>query len=85
MRNIFTMREQAAVSSGIRAGGIRVEPVRVDTISAFRGQGKGDGTQRLLAERKADQMQEESRAAVQNLRVLDTFLASWNYAAGVKP
>ncbi len=35
-------------------GAIRVVPVRANAIEAFRGQGKGGATQRLLAQRKKD-------------------------------
>ena len=35
-------------------GDIRVVPVRANPIEAFRGQGKGGSTARLLASRKQD-------------------------------
>ncbi len=35
-------------------GSIRVVPVRANPIDAFRGQGKGGATARLLATRKQD-------------------------------
>ena len=35
-------------------GSIRVVPVRANPIDAFRGQGKGGATARLLASRKQD-------------------------------
>jgi AbrB family looped-hinge helix DNA binding protein len=70
MRSTITARGQTVVPAEIRrrfrltpserlewivdADGIRVVPVRGDAIEAFRGQGKGGGTKRLLAERRAD-------------------------------
>ena len=42
----------------IDEGTIRVVPVRADPVEAFRGQGKGGTTMRLLAERKKDKKQE---------------------------
>ena len=39
-------------------GAIRVVPVRADPVEAFRGQGKGGATNRLLAERKKDMARE---------------------------
>ena len=39
-------------------GTIRVVPVRANPIEAFRGQGKGGATVRLLAERKRDKERE---------------------------
>ena len=38
--------------------GIRVVPVRKNPIEAFRGQGKGGATRRLLADRKQDRQRE---------------------------
>lgn len=74
MRSTITARGQTVVPADIRrefhltpadrlewfvdADGIRVVPVRENPISAFRGQGKGGGTQRLLAERLEDQGRE---------------------------
>lgn len=70
MRSTITARGQTVVPADIRhafhltpadrlewfvdASGIRVVPVRENPIEAFRGQGKGGGTQRLLAERQED-------------------------------
>ena len=34
--------------------GIRVVPVRANPVQAFRGQGKGGGTRRLLADRREE-------------------------------
>ena len=39
-------------------GTIRVVPVRANPIEAFRGQGKGGATARLLLERKIDKERE---------------------------
>ncbi len=39
-------------------GEIRVVPVRANPIEAFRGQGKGGATIRLLAERRNDKERE---------------------------
>ena len=38
-------------------GTIRVVPVELDPIAAFRGSGTGGSTERLLAERRHDQRQ----------------------------
>lgn len=70
MRSTLTVRGQTVVPAEIRhafhltpadrlewfvdAEGIRIVPVRANPIVAFRGQGKGGGTQRLLAERLED-------------------------------
>jgi len=37
---------------------IQVVPVRRDPVAAFRGQGAGGATRRLLAERQADRNKE---------------------------
>lgn len=37
---------------------IRIVPVRADPIAAFRGQGRGGATARLLAERQRDKARE---------------------------
>jgi len=37
-----------------RRHGIRVVPVRQDSVAAFRGQGKGGAVKRQLADREAD-------------------------------
>ena len=39
-------------------GAIRVVPVRINPIEAFRGQGKGGTTARLLDERRKDKASE---------------------------
>lgn len=70
MQSTITARGQTVVPAAIRnqfhlgpadrlewisdSGGIRVVPVRANPIEAFRGQGKGGTTARLLAERKQD-------------------------------
>jgi hypothetical protein len=38
--------------------GIRVVPVRANPIEAFRGSGKGGGTQRLLLDRREELAEE---------------------------
>lgn len=70
MQSTITARGQTVVPAAIRhqfhlgptdrlewildGGGIRVVPVRSNPIDAFRGQGKGGATARLLAGRKQD-------------------------------
>lgn len=70
MQSTITSRGQTVVPAAIRNqfhlgpadrlewildnGSIRVVPVRADPIDAFRGQGKGGATKRLLAARKQD-------------------------------
>ena len=70
MQSTITARGQTVVPAAIRNkfhlgpadrlewilddSGIRVVPVRANPIAAFRGQGKGGGTARLLAGRKQD-------------------------------
>ncbi|MCP4168094.1 MAG: AbrB/MazE/SpoVT family DNA-binding domain-containing protein [Chloroflexi bacterium] len=74
MRSTITLRGQTVIPVKIRRqfrlspadqlewivenGVIRAVPVRADVIAAFRGQGKGGGTTRLLAERQTDNAQE---------------------------
>ena len=74
MRSTITARGQTVIPAEIRrqfnltpserlewfadGDGIRVIPVRDDPVAAFRGQGKGGGTQRLLQERQADRERE---------------------------
>lgn len=70
MRSTITERGQTVVPAKIRRlfnigrsdrlewivdqQGIRVVPVRSDPVEAFRGQGKGGATRRLLADRQKD-------------------------------
>jgi AbrB family looped-hinge helix DNA binding protein len=70
MRSTITERGQTVIPAEIRRQfhlspadrlewlvdpqGIRVVPVRNDPIEAFRGQGKGGATERLLRERRDD-------------------------------
>ena len=70
MQSTITSRGQTVVPAAIRNqfhlgpadrlewvldnGSIRVVPVRSNPIDAFRGQGKGGATKRLLAARKQD-------------------------------
>lgn len=74
MRSTITERGQTVIPAEIRrqfhlipadrlewlvdGDGIRVVPVRNDPILAFRGQGKGGGTERLLKERRDDMVKE---------------------------
>lgn len=70
MRSTITERGQTVIPAAIRRqfhlspadrlewildnGTIRVVPVRADPIDAFRGQGKGGSTSRLLAARREE-------------------------------
>ncbi|MGB0723200.1 MAG: AbrB/MazE/SpoVT family DNA-binding domain-containing protein [Gammaproteobacteria bacterium] len=74
MRSTITQRGQTVIPAEIRrqlnlspsdrlewvldAQGARVIPVRADPVEAFRGQGKGGATARLLAERARDEATE---------------------------
>ena len=74
MKSTITARGQTVIPAAIRhrfqlnpadrlewvADGdeIRVFPVREDPVAAFRGQGKGGATERLLMERSADKERE---------------------------
>jgi AbrB family looped-hinge helix DNA binding protein len=74
MRSTITERGQTVIPAEIRRQfrlspadrlewlvepqGIRVVPVRANPIEAFRGQGKGGGTERLLADRR-EEMEKE--------------------------
>ncbi|MGK2940884.1 MAG: AbrB/MazE/SpoVT family DNA-binding domain-containing protein [Immundisolibacter sp.] len=74
MRSTITARGQTVVPAQIRrrfdltpaqrlewvieADGIRVIPVCEDPVQAFRGQGKGGATARLLDTRKQDRARE---------------------------
>lgn len=74
MQSTITARGQTVVPAAIRNqfhlgpadrlewvldnGSIRVVPVRANPIEAFRGQGKGGATARLLAARKQDSARE---------------------------
>ena len=74
MQSTITSRGQTVIPASIRRqfhlnpadrlewvlddGTIRVVPVRANPIEAFRGQGKGGATVRLLAERRRDMERE---------------------------
>lgn len=71
MQSTITARGQTVVPAAIRhqfrlspsdrlewivdKGSIRVVPVRANPVAAFRGQGKGGATARLLAARELDE------------------------------
>jgi AbrB family looped-hinge helix DNA binding protein len=70
MRSTITARGQTVIPAAIRrrfhlgpadriewvvdGNDIRIVPVKQDPISAFRGQGKGGGTARLIEDRRRD-------------------------------
>ncbi len=70
MRSTITERGQTVIPAAIRRqfnlhpsdrlewvldnGAIRVVPVRANPVEAFRGQGKGGSTRRLLAARREE-------------------------------
>ncbi|MDP2833798.1 MAG: AbrB/MazE/SpoVT family DNA-binding domain-containing protein [Pseudomonadota bacterium] len=58
IRRLFHLSPADRLEWVVEAQEIRVIPVRSDPIHAFRGQGKGGGTQRLLAEREKDKARE---------------------------
>jgi AbrB family looped-hinge helix DNA binding protein len=74
MRSTITERGQTVIPAEIRrrfnltpsqrlewivdSQGIRVVPVAKDAVAAFRGQGKGGATERLLRERAEDLQRE---------------------------
>ena len=58
IRNEFHLGPADRLEWILDDGGIRVVPVRANPVAAFRGQGKGGATTRLLAARKQDQDRE---------------------------
>ena len=54
IRKLFHLSPADRLEWLVDAQGIRVLPVRADPVEAFRGQGKGGATKRLLADRKLD-------------------------------
>ena len=74
MRSTITSRGQTVIPAEIRhklqlspsdrlewvleGNTLRVIPVKEDVISSFRGQGKGGSVNRLLADRKKDNIEE---------------------------
>lgn len=77
MRSTITARGQTVIPAAIRrlfnlgpadrlewvvdGERIFVKPVKADAIAAFRGQGKGGSTGRLLDDRRAERLAEERR------------------------
>lgn len=58
IRRQFHMSSSDGLEWLVDAGGIRVVPVRGDPVQAFRGRGKGGGTQALVRDRAADRSKE---------------------------
>jgi AbrB family looped-hinge helix DNA binding protein len=58
IRRRFGLTPADGLEWAIRDGVIQVVPVRRDPVAAFRGQGAGGATRRLLAERQADRNKE---------------------------
>lgn len=58
IRRLFHLSPADRLEWVVEPQGIRVIPVRKDPVQAFRGQGKGGGTWRLLAERQEDRTRE---------------------------
>ncbi len=54
IRKMFHLSPADRLEWLVDADGIRVLPVRADPIVAFRGQGRGGATTRLLAQRRLD-------------------------------
>lgn len=55
IRRLFHLTPADRIEWIVEGDTIRVLPVRPDPIEAFRGQGKGGSTQRLLQDRRNDQ------------------------------
>ena len=74
MRSTITERGQTVIPAAVRRefhlspadrlewvvdqGAIRVVPVRANPVDAFRGQGRGGSTKRLLATRRQESVRE---------------------------
>jgi AbrB family looped-hinge helix DNA binding protein len=58
VRRRFRLRPADRLEWIVEPQGIRVVPVRADPVEAFRGQGKGRTTRRLLDERRLDACKE---------------------------
>jgi AbrB family looped-hinge helix DNA binding protein len=54
IRKMFHLSPADRLEWLVDPSGIRVLPVRADPVKAFRGQGVGKSTQRLLAQRRID-------------------------------
>ena len=59
IRNLFHLGPADRLEWLLDNGSIRVAPVRAGPIQAFRGQGRGGATARLLDARKKDLAQEQ--------------------------
>jgi AbrB family looped-hinge helix DNA binding protein len=58
IRRLFRLSRSDRLEWIVDHQGIRVVPVRPDPVEAFRGQGKGGATKRLLADRRKDMVKE---------------------------
>ncbi|CAN5724621.1 hypothetical protein BH10CHL1_BH10CHL1_32780 [soil metagenome] len=58
IRRLFHLSPADRLEWIIENGTIQVVPVRKDPIAAFRGQGKGGSTARLVADRAQDKARE---------------------------
>ena len=58
IRKMFHLSPADRLEWLVDSEGIRVIPVKADPVKAFRGQGLGGATQRLLAQRQQDALNE---------------------------
>jgi bifunctional DNA-binding transcriptional regulator/antitoxin component of YhaV-PrlF toxin-antitoxin module len=58
IRRLFKLSASDSLEWLVGPQGIRVVPVRRDPVVAFRGQGSGGATGRLVLERQADRSRE---------------------------
>ncbi|MFH0725836.1 MAG: AbrB/MazE/SpoVT family DNA-binding domain-containing protein [Pseudomonadota bacterium] len=54
IRRLFQLSRADRLEWIVDPEGIRVVPVRSDPVEAFRGQGKGGATRRLMEDRRKD-------------------------------
>ena len=59
IRKMFHLSPADRLEWLVDSEGIRVLPVKADPVKAFRGQGLGGSTQRLLAQRRQDALNEK--------------------------